>query len=221
MSAIDFSTIDDPNFIYGNSQEIHYQFKAALMAEADKNNQFRNFVLQTSNVPQVISSNLFVDGEFTTSSAFSTAGFDVNQDGVVDFNAEVHFQPDTIIQEFIQHGYTDLETNQTIDGTKTFNSIKTNQTVTDDNDLTDKLYVDTGLNTKQNTIQTTDSLTFDTLNLTTLNLPDASLSKSKITNLTDDLNSLGNAIDDLYSTKQNNLSSGSINDSWLCENVVL
>ena len=124
MSQIDFSTfIEDPSYTIGNSAVIHEQIKAALIAEADANNQFRNFVLQTSNVPQVISSNLFVDGELTTSSAFSTAGFDVNGDGTVDFNAEVHFQPDTIIQEFIQHGYTDLETNQTIDGTKTFTII--------------------------------------------------------------------------------------------------
>ena len=102
MSRIDFTTfIEDPTYSIGNSATIHEQIKQALILEADQNNAFRNFVLQQSTAQQTITGNLFVDGEFATSSAFSTAGFDVNADGIVDFNAEVHFQPDTILQEFV------------------------------------------------------------------------------------------------------------------------
>ena len=123
MSRIDFANfIEDPTYIIGNSSIIHEQIKAALVAESDPNTN-GNFVLQQSNIGQQIQSDLFVSGNFTSGS-MTTAGFDVNGDGTVDFTSNVTFQPGSLVQEYIADGYCDLANDQTIDGIKYFKSIK-------------------------------------------------------------------------------------------------
>ena len=229
MSRIDFTTfIEDPTYSIGNSATIHEQIKQALIAEADETNTLRNFVLQSSGVPQVITSNLYVDGEFTTSSAFSTAGFDVNGDGTVDFNAQVHFQPETILQEFVKDGYCDLVNDQTINGIKSFTEIKTSSVPVVNEDLTNKAYVDESIstlhdtiqtdldtidtdlldlhNTKQPNIVTTDDFEIHTLTLNgNLIIDDAKIAKSKIIDLTTDLSTIYSGLTSLQNTKQNNI----------------
>jgi hypothetical protein len=229
MSKLNFSTfIDEPDYLIGNSGLIHQQIKQALMAEADETNALRNFVLQSSGVPQTITSSLYVDGEFTTSSAFSTAGFDVNGDGTVDFNAQVHFQPETILQEFVKDGYCDLVNDQTINGIKSFTEIKTSSVPVVNEDLTNKAYVDESIstlhdtiqtdldtidtdlldlhNTKQPNIVTTDDFEIHTLTLNgDLIIDDAKIAKSKIIDLTTDLSTIYSGLTSLQNTKQNNI----------------
>jgi len=243
MSRIDFASyIEDPTYTIGNSSVIHEQIKACLIAEADENNTFRNFVLAQSQNQQTISGNLFVDGEFATSSAFSTAGFDVNSDGIVDFNAEVHFQPETILQEFVKDGYCDLANDQTINGIKYFTNIKNDNLPTETNDLTNKYYVDNGIltlqdnvqnnldlidteitnleNSKQPNIQTTDNIEINDLILNNnLIIGDSKISKSKIIDLNNNLTDINNSLTNLENTKQPNLTNNSINDNWLSNNI--
>ena len=229
MSRIDFTTfIEDPTYVIGNSSAIHEQIKQALIAEADQNNAFRNFVLQQSTAQQTIVGNLFVDGEFATSSAFSTAGFDVNADGIVDFNAEVHFQPETILQEFVKDGYVDLANDQTVNGIKYFANIKKTSAPVDTDDLTNKSYVDNQVtilhdniqanldiidtdllelhNTKQPNIVTTDDFEIHTLTLNgDLIIDNAKINKSKIIDLNDDLSTIYSGLTSLQNSKQNNI----------------
>jgi phosphopantetheine adenylyltransferase len=248
MSKIDFMTfIEDPTYSIGNSATIHEQIKQALISEADQNNAFRNFVLQQSTAQQTITGNLFVDGEFATSSAFSTAGFDVNADGIVDFNAEVHFQPDTILQEFVKDGYVDLVNDQEIDGIKYFANIKKTTTPVDTDDLTNKNYVDNEVtvlhdniqanldiidtdllelhSTKQPNIVTTDDFEIHTLTLNgDLIIDDAKINKSKIIDLNDDLSTIYSGLTSLQNSKQNNitpLSNIEMNDITLNGDLII
>ena len=248
MSRIDFTTfIEDPTYTIGNSSVIHEQIKQALIAEADQNNAFRNFVLQQSTAQQTIVGNLFVDGEFATSSAFSTAGFDVNADGIVDFNAEVHFQPDTILQEFVKDGYVDLVNDQTVDGIKYFANIKKSTAPVNTDDLTNKSYVDNEVtvlhdniqanldiidtdllelhNTKQPNIVTTDDFEIHTLTLNgDLIIDDAKINKSKIIDLNADISTIYSGLTSLQNSKQNNITALSnivMNDITLNGNLII
>ena len=263
--------IDDPDYAIGNSQTIHRQIKEALIYESDANNANRTFLLQSSNVPQAIQSDLHVDGNFTSGS-MSTAGFDVNGDGTVDFTSDVTFQFGSLVQDFIHNGYVDLSDNQTVMGTKTFDAIRVVADPIDSTDLTNKAYVDTQITTLSSSV--TDSLNVITDDITTINsdivnlnnskqdnltinsindnwlsnnipryditniftgevvcqdltvvssisIGDATLNKSKIIDLNSDLSAINSSLNDLDSSKQPNLTSNSIQDSWLSSNVVL
>jgi phosphopantetheine adenylyltransferase len=242
MSRINFAEyIEDPTYVIGNSSVIHEQIKQALIAEADQNNAFRNFVLAQSGVPQIIASDMEVQGKFTTGQ-MSTASFDINQDGNIDFTSDVTFQFGSLIQDYIKDGYVDLANDQTVDGIKYFSTIKKTTAPVDTDDLTNKNYVDNEVtvlhdniqanldiietdlldlhSTKQPNIETTDDFEFHTLTLNgDLVIADAKINKSKIIDLTSDLSTIYSGLTSLQNSKQANLTSNSINDTWLSNNI--